>query len=51
MAFTLAVILPAGAAEVVEIGDVSTFSGAYAAIGDHSLKGAKFAIGEVNNKN
>ena len=50
MAFTLALILPAGAADVVEIGMVSTFSGAYAAIGEHGLKGAKYAIGEVNNK-
>jgi branched-chain amino acid transport system substrate-binding protein len=50
LGFALAMAMPAKAAEVVEIGVVSTFSGAYAAIGDHGLKGAKYAVDEVQNK-
>jgi branched-chain amino acid transport system substrate-binding protein len=54
MAFTLALILPAilpaGAAEVVEIGVDSTFSGAYAVFGDLSMKAAQLAIDEFGNK-
>ncbi len=48
-AITLALAAPGWAAEV-EIGVVSTFSGAYAAIGDHGVKGAKYALDEVKNK-
>ena len=50
LAGAILLVSPVMSADVVEIGCVSTFSGAYAAIGDHGLKGAKYAVDEVNNK-
>jgi branched-chain amino acid transport system substrate-binding protein len=50
LGFALAMAMPAMAADVVEIGVVSTFSGAYAALGDHALKGSKYAVEEFKGK-